>query len=130
MLLLLDLSAAFDTDRVDHDILLTRLRSKYSISGTALDLFRSYVTNRSLFALIEGCRSQSRELKRGVRQGSVLGPILYVLCTAPLADLLRFHELQFHFYAEDSQLYTSFSTNDAKELTNSIKNPGGMPVRY
>ena len=75
MLLLLDLSAAFDT--VDHDILLTRLHSKYSISGIALEWFRSYLTNRSQFALIEGCRSQSRELKCGGPQGSVLGPILY-----------------------------------------------------
>ena len=75
MLLLLDLSAAFDT--VDHDILLTRLHSKYSISGIALEWFRSYLTNRSQFALIEGCRSQSRELKCGLPQGSVLGPILY-----------------------------------------------------
>ena len=73
MLLLLDLSAAFDT--VDHDILLTRLHSKYSISGIALEWFRSYLTNRSEFALIEGCRSQSRELKCGVPQGSVLGPV-------------------------------------------------------
>ena len=48
MLLLLDLSVAFDT--VDHDILLTRLHSKYSISGIALEWFRSYLTNRSQFA--------------------------------------------------------------------------------
>ena len=75
MLLLLDLSAAFDT--VDHDILLTRLHSKYSISGIALEWFRSYLTNRSQFALIEEW-SQSCELKCGVPQGSVLGPILYV----------------------------------------------------
>ena len=74
MLLLLDLSAAFDT--ADHEILLTRLHSKYSISGIALEWFRSYLTNRSQFALIEGCRSQSREFKCGVPQGSVLGLIL------------------------------------------------------
>ena len=64
VMLLLVLYAAFDT--VDHDMLLTRLHSKYSISGIALEWFRSYLTNRSQFALIEGCRSQSRELKCGV----------------------------------------------------------------
>ena len=118
MLLLLDLSAAFET--VDHDILLTSLYSKYSISGIALEWFRCHLTNRSQFAIIEECRSQSHELKCGVPQGSVFGPILYVLYTVPLANILRFHEMQCHFYAHDTRLYISFSTSNDVELTNSI----------
>ena len=73
MLLLLDLSATFDT--LDYEILLKRLNSKFSICGTALDWFRSYLTNRTQVFLVDGRKSHSRELKCGVPQGSVLGPI-------------------------------------------------------
>ena len=78
------------------------------------------LVNRTQVVLIEGRKSQSHELKCGVPQGSVLEPILYLLYTAPLADILRFLEMQFHFYADDTQLYISFSVNNDLELTSSI----------
>ena len=51
-----------------------------------------------------------------------LGLILYLLYTAPLADLFRYHNLQFHLYADDTQLYVSFSTNNDLELTEAVVN--------
>ena len=65
---MLDLSSAFDT--VDHDILLKGLDSRFSICGTARDWFRSYLTNRTQFALIDGKKSQYCELKRGMPESS------------------------------------------------------------
>ena len=53
-------------------------------------------------------------------QRSVLLPILYLLYTAPLASTVRHHKMQFHFYAADTQLYISFSTNNDLQLTNTI----------
>ena len=61
-------------------------------------------------------KSQSREFECGVPQGFVLRPVLYLLHTAPLADVLRYHNLQFYFFADDAQLYIDLelATNIAK----------------
>ena len=75
IILLLDLSAAFDT--VDHNILLSHLKSRFGINGIALDWFRSYLPNRTYTVTVLGGRSTDRPLMTGVPQGSVLGPILF-----------------------------------------------------
>ena len=86
VLLQLDLSAAFDT--VDHKILLHRLRSSFGIKGKALAWLQSYLTDLSQSVQIDGFTSSVRPLRFSVPQGSVLGPLLYLLYTTPLDDLI------------------------------------------
>jgi hypothetical protein len=121
-LVLLDLSAAFDT--VDHEILLHRLQFWFGISGNALKLLSSYLSCRSQSVLINGVSSSSLPLNTGVPQGSVLGPILFTLYTSPLANLITSHGLSFHLYADDTQLYISFSaanvTMNLKQLSSTM----------
>ena len=117
-MLFLDLSAAFDT--VDHSILLNRLRHKFGVCGNALKWFQSYLSNRCQFVSIDGVSSESLPLGCGVPQGSVLGPILYLLYTSPVADILRKHKMSFHFYADDTQIYIPFSCNDDSALDDAI----------
>ena len=102
-LLLLDLSAAFDT--VSHTILLNRLQKRVGITGGALRWFQSYLENMKQFVRINNKNSKPVDLKYGVPQGSVLGPVLFSLYTLPLADLLKEHGVEYHLYADDTQIY-------------------------
>ena len=114
ILLLLDLSAAFDT--VDHSFLLSRLSNRFRIGGTALEWFRSYLSNRTQFVNVNGSTSERHVLQFGVLQGSVLGPLLYSMYTTPLSDIACKHELSFHFYADDTQLYVTFETSSPNDI--------------
>ena len=87
VLLLLDLSAAFDT--VDHSILLLRLALRFGVNGRVIAWIETYLKDREQFVQNENTKSSIRQLLRGVPQGSVLGPLFYVLCTAPIADIIK-----------------------------------------
>ena len=113
VLLLLDMSAAFDT--VDHELLLERMAKRYGVKGNALKWFRSYLQDRKQFVMIDGTKSTMKELRYGVPQGSVLGPILYLLYTSPIGDIIKRHGLNYHLYAEDTQLYLSFKPTHAEQ---------------
>ena len=87
ILVLLDLSAAFDT--IDHHILLERLRNTMGLSGTVLSWFESYVTGSSLSVIFNCLQSSIFDVQFGVPQGSVLGPVLYTLYTTPLGKNIK-----------------------------------------
>ena len=98
-LILLDLSAAFDT--TDHDILLNRLKSRFVVTGVVLKWFGSYLKDRSQVveigvSLSGGSRSEFAKLRSGIPQGSVLGPILFTTYTVPIGNICRKHQVAFH----------------------------------
>jgi len=86
-LVLLDLSAAFDT--VDQDILLQRLQTSFGIGGAALKWFQSYLTSRTQYVRRGTARSTIVQLICGVPHSSVLGPLLFIMYTADLVSLIR-----------------------------------------
>ena len=90
MLVLLDLSAAFDT--VDHDILLTILSNRFSVEGTALKWFESYLTGRSQTFIYAGNQTSSFSVDCSVPQGSVMGPLCFVSYTEEVTDLFDQHD--------------------------------------
>ena len=87
LLVLLDLSAAFDTVR--HDILLDRLRSRLGVTDQALNCwFTSYLFDRTQRVSVNGGLSDTFPLAQGVPQGSCLGPLLLTVYTSELFDIV------------------------------------------
>ena len=103
LLVLLDLSAAFDT--VDRNILMRRLDTKIGR--------RQQIT-------VNGTLSAFFELKRGVPQGSCLGPLLFTVYTSQLFDIIVSHLPDTHAHADDTQLYISFNPNVITDAENAL----------
>ena len=105
VLLALDISAAFDA--VDHTTLVERAKTVFGINGATLDWLRSFITERSQFIAVGTERSETVACLSGVPQGSVLGPILFSMYVSPVGDLTAQHNISYHQYADDLQLYMS-----------------------
>jgi hypothetical protein len=114
MLMMLDLSAAFDS--VDHATLLKRLTTSYGLKGSVINWFRSYLSDRTQCVHSSKTRSSISTLLYGVPQGSVLGPILFLLYVADVLQLIKRHQLLPHAYADDTQIYGFCNPSDADVL--------------
>ena len=82
------------------------------VSRRALSWIQSYLLNRSFYVNIENSKSSVFQLLYGVPQGSVLGPLLFILYTTPLSTVISNSSANHHFYADDTQLLLSFSAAD------------------
>ena len=107
----IDLKKAFDT--VNHSILLSKL-NHYGVRGKAYDWFHLYLSNREQFVCINGHNSDSLSITCGVPQGSILGPLLFLLYINDLPNTSKL--LSFHLFADDTNIYLSHKNLDDLEL--------------
>ncbi len=101
-----DLKKAFDT--VDHKLLIIKLK-RYGVAGLALDWFKSYLSNRKQFVYVNGSFSSEIEITIGVPQGSVLGPLLFLLYINDLPQVSKLFSLLF---ADDTTLLAAHNNLD------------------
>ena len=118
ILVLLDLSAAFDT--VNHKILLQRLHDQFGIEGQAHKWITSYLHNRCQRVMTDNLLSSEAFLSLNVPQGSILGPGEYSDFTEPVGRVIRAKSVTPHFYADDSQLYVHFDPNNPDAVQEAV----------
>ena len=110
----LDLAKAFDS--VDHRILLRKLE-KYGVRGIPLEFFKSYLSNRWQYVKLNGKCSDLERIDIGIPQGSILGPLLFLLYIKDLPNASNFFV---KLFADDTFLsLSSKNLNDLKKKTNS-----------
>ena len=110
VLIMLDLSAAFDT--LDHDILLRRLQGSVGVESNALKWFQSYISNRTQLVTIGSKTSKATTIECGVPQASVLGPKQYCMYTCSVGSIAERSGLNHHIYADDIQAYMEVQSKD------------------
>lgn len=99
---MVDLSKAFDT--INHRLLIEKLHS-YGISGTELKWFSNYLSQRKQRAVLNGVRAAWSNVRAGVPQGSILGPLLFILFVNDLPSVVRHSEV--NLYADDTTVYVA-----------------------
>ena len=107
-LLMIDLSKAFDT--INHDLLITKL-SIYGVSPSSLKWFKAYLTSRRQYVRIDNVDSNSQIIRHGVPQGSILGPLLFIIFMNDI-NLVPISDCELHLYADDTTMLTCSPTMD------------------
>ena len=102
----LDIAKAFDT--VSHQKLIYKLFS-LGVEGQLLNWIQAYLTNRSQFVCLNNSYSDSKPVISGVPQGSVLGPVLFLVYINDLVDVL--HDVHIKLYADDAKIYLATKRN-------------------
>ena len=118
LLILLDLSTAFDT--VKHDNLISLLENRMGISGTVLSWFSSFLHNRFQKVHFNHSLSNPTWIPLGVPQGSSLSPTLFNLFLEPLTNIFNISEVSYHMYADDTQLYMKISSPEDITISMSL----------
>ena len=107
-----DLEKAFDT--VNHNILVKKLEY-YGIRGVANQWFASYLYNRKQFVTLDGCKSEQCSVTCGVPQGSILGPLLFVIYINDM-NLAVKQSLVHHFADDTNLLYSHKNLKNVQKL--------------
>ena len=108
-------------DTIDHDVLINHLEKWVVFSTVFLNWFKTNIKGRKFYVSLGDRVSEEHDNCFGVPQGSCLGPLLFSLYMLPLGDIIREHNVCFHSYTDDTQLYISAEPNDAAAI-NSITN--------
>lgn len=106
-MILLDYSKAFD--KINHDLFCAKL-NYYGFSNLAIQFIKSYLCNRRQIISVTNNLSSSAFIPTGVPQGSILGPLFFLIYTT---DILKKISIKYHAYADDVGLYLSFNKNEA-----------------
>ena len=112
----LDFAKAFD--KVDHKLLLEKLK-RVGIKGKLLNWFKAFLSNRKQEVVVDGFKSFIHAVLSGVPQGSVLGPILFIIFINDMADTLKYVKLK--SFADDTKILSSISNQtDANKLQDDL----------